>query len=212
MRSTSLTACAAICLLLGACSALQNTDIGTFLGRTPPPVDVRGNLTPEALQQIGQPILLLDLEGGQLEAGALASGRNGTVVTWATTDGVTVSLDRGVVTATRGFGDDLMSSDVSEVKSALFSGRREAVRGHAYLTGEDEIERRAFVCSYENKGRAQIQTVDRTYDARQVVETCNNTEREITNTYWIDGSGKIRRSEQWVSPLVGSITYEVLND
>jgi hypothetical protein len=44
----------------------------------------------------------------------------------------------------------------------------------------------------------------------QVREDCVSDDTSFRNTYWKDENGTVRRSRQWVSPIVGYAEIEVL--
>ena len=75
--------------------------------------DPRQILTRARIDAPGTPLLLADVEGIETVATLAIVARNKTVETWQTGDRVSLSLDQGLVTATRGLGEDLMSADNS---------------------------------------------------------------------------------------------------
>jgi hypothetical protein len=48
------------------------------------------------------------------------------------------------------------------------------------------------------------------FTATQVHEDCTSSGTSFRNTYWKNGNGTVRRSRQWVSPIVGYAEIEVL--
>jgi len=105
-----------------------------------------------------------------------------------------------------------MAADISQVVPAVRSGRREAVRVHRYLDGNDQVITRAFVCTYARQTGQAATTLTRKFRATLVTETCNSTDLEIENQYWIDGSGTVRKSKQWVGPFPGYVLTEQIKD
>jgi hypothetical protein len=99
------------------------------------PPDIRSTITPDAIAATSEPLLFVELtETGQQVIMAL-TGRNGDVVTWSTADGQSISLQGGVLVATRGFGFDLMSAEVAGTVAALAGGRRDYERFVSYIAG-----------------------------------------------------------------------------
>ena len=75
-------------------------------------IDARYLLSREQVDAAKTPVLFVEL----------ASGQNGTLTpypgqgfgqTWLGADGATITLERGILKASRGMGDDLMGSSVS---------------------------------------------------------------------------------------------------
>ena len=102
-------------------------------------LNLTGNVSGAAPQLIGSERLRVSLP----ETGAVAVlgpvSRSGNVTVWQTLDGITLSFQRGVLIATRGLGDDLMSADV-EGALDLLRGRDDGgyyPHIRSYLDGED---------------------------------------------------------------------------
>jgi len=84
------------------------------------------------------------------------------------------------------------------------------VRVHDYLDGEDRLQRRTFQCDLRPAGRETIEIVERRYRASILEETCRTRDGSFTNSYWIDGTGRIVQSVQFVSPQVGFLVTQRL--
>lgn len=173
---------------------------------------LRERLTPEALATLDGPILIIELPNTASEAGAQLQRRAGRVETWSTLNGVQFTFDQGLLLSTRGLGGDLMSADLGETKRAFAAGHGEAVRVHRYLDGEDQEVARAYVCTWRSAGRVQIEVLGGSTSARNLVETCTSSTETVENQYWIDSSGKVRRSVQWVGVVPGYVLTERVND
>ena len=66
-------------------------------------------------------------------------------------------------------------------------------------------------CSYEVIARERIEIIELFFDTVRVAETCSNTARSFTNTYWADpATGFIWRSEQWVGPRQDPMNIEII--
>lgn len=210
-----LTLCCMI-TLLGACAiGFIPFGLGGLAGEQPSASrNVRAGFTPEAIAGFDGPLMFAALPDRGVEAGLVPGPMNGTVALWATPDGGTLSFDRGVLTATRGLGGDLMSSDVSDVVSAvLYGGLSEGDRVHTYLDQENQLVLRALRCAYSRQSGVPSSTLARTFTATQVSERCFDAAGgEIANEYWLDTTGRVRKSLQWVGPDVGYLESEWLKD
>ena len=181
-------------LLLAACAA--------------PAPDLRSSLTREAIDQVGVPLLFVETAGG---ASLLRQdGRNGAIATWRADEGVSLSLDGGVIVATRGLGSDLMSADVAATRAALANGpRQDYQRFHSYLDGENRQQFRAFRCEMVTAPDSIVSFGLRLAVTR-AEETCYSTADPIRNIYWLGGDGTPWRTQQWVSPEVGHVVTEFI--
>lgn len=171
-------------------------------GQTQP--DAGMGLTREIVEQSDQELILVSVPSRDAAATLIRAGQNGDKVTWISPDGIGLTFRNGVLIATRGFGHDLMAADVVDLNRGLTPGRL-AVRVHDYLDGEDQIIRRTFQCDLRAGGSETIEIVERTYRTRILEETCRTPGGSFTNRYWIDGSGRIVQSAQFVSAEVGFV-------
>jgi hypothetical protein len=129
-------------------------------------------------------------------------GANGSKVTWLSLEGVSFVFDDGLLVGTRGFGDDLMGSDVAAAKASLQRGGN-YLRTLDFLNGLSQIERRTFQCVSVQTGRENITIVERTYTTTVIEETCSGENDSFKNTYWRDENGVIWQSRQWISSGIG---------
>ena len=177
-----------------------------------PTVDLRASLTPEAVAQIGQPLLLTRFPArNNAQIPFTQSERNGESVSWLSPSLELMVLERGVLSQTRGTGGDLRSADLAEVQAALTGATSQAVRIHRYLDGEDHIVADSFVCDYARRPET-VSAYFRQFPATRIDETCTGTDYIFENQYWSDGQGRIVRSVQWISEPVGYIEIERLSD
>lgn len=172
--------------------------------------DVRGQITRAQLDTVQQPLLFAELDSLGTAASLVQGGRNGAVVTWLTADRVGLSFHDGLLVATRGLGQDLISADVSGTRRALAGGAgRYHARLYSYLDGEHQTQYRAFKCLITDRRPETIDIFDHVHATTRVEETCYSTDLEVVNRYWT-GGGVMWKSQQWVSPFAGYLLTERL--
>ncbi|MCK0097153.1 YjbF family lipoprotein [Yoonia sp. F2084L] len=157
---------------------------------------LRAGFTPAVMAQIDGPVLLVSIPTLGTAAALTRTSVNNGVETFLTADGISISLQDGLVVATRGLGFDLMTADVSEVSRALRGGQSSAVRIHRYLDGENQLVTRSFVCRYTNPVGQGTQ------------EQCTSRLGIIENSYIVDKNGLFSSSRQWISPQIGDMRIE----
>lgn len=211
---TSLSACGSAGNQSGVLDGIRGTISRVIQGRSNVPQgDLRDQITPEAIAATQTPLLFIELPNRGAQAFLTPIGVNGSIVTWATADGTSISLDRGVATASRGLLADLMSANLAEVSQGVFGGQKQGVRIHRYLNAEDNLEIHSFVCDYARQSGVAINALSGRFVATHVTEDCvDSRQLRFVNNYWIDGRGRIRKSEQWLSPSTGAVTIEVLKE
>lgn len=138
-------------------------------------------------------------------------GRNGDYVTWGSAPGQGITYKRGVMTNTRGLGDDLMSSRIDTAVSAITS-RRDAdyTRKHYYLGDLGQTTELTLNCSLRRSGTEKVAVGEINANAVIMKESCRKDQIAFTNIYWVDGAGRVLKSSQWISQRIGSLAIQNL--
>ena len=221
----SLPAFAALCFLQ-ACSSSGAPEDTLFLGyydsvralvknwNAPPPADPLTFLKPSDLTAVeNKTILIKHVQAGVYGAAEIVSG-NTRVETFRSGDGVGLSLDRGVLVATRGFGPDLLVAGSDPFHSALSKeSSQDYQRVFRHLDGENHTNRTVFACSIAFEGAEPLKFVGKSYSTRRYKESCLGTEYEIENVYWVNvRNGDVVKSLQWASEGIGILRIHLLVD
>lgn len=178
--------------------------------KTPPP-EVLGRAS---YQAVPGPLIFVVLRDGTAAAPMVPFGDNRGFRTWSTAEKQMLTLRGGIMSSTRGLGDDLMQASVDPVTRAVAAGSGDGVaRTTWHLDGDNTLIARRFDCTLRSEGREAITLVSgEGLTATRVSEACSAKDASFRNTYWKDESGTVRRSRQWVSPDVGYATIEVLRE
>jgi len=157
------------------------------------------------------PIVLAQIEktGGLTVLGEY--GRNGSTRTYSTPNEQTLVLRDGILIATRGLGNDLMSSD-SQAAAALITHRQggTAARVYRYLDGEDIERPLPMRCDVSVGPTKSFDFSGTHYDTLQMDETCRAKDLSIDNNYWVTANGTIALSRQWIGPAIGHVTIQLV--
>lgn len=159
---------------------------------------------------IGKPLLKVTLVEKDVTAVLGLVAQNGNAVTWATADNITLSLRDGVIVASRGLVDDLMSASVPSLRE-LAGGIGVVQRQHFMLQGGEREVMAAFDCSLALKGTESLTLYDIGYSVRHVVETCKGPSATFRNEYWLEAGGKMRQSRQWIGKQVGFVELQLVS-
>lgn len=148
----------------------------------------------------GEPLLEITLPAQGARATLKRVGVNSDVETWQSGDGVSVSLRRGVVVATRGLGFDLMGADAGPTLAALSGGPAGPYRHQMrYLTGDNHSTYLSASCT--------LTRVDGRHE-----EACVTHRGRFTNLYFLNSAGQILRSRQWIATEIGYMVIEAAGD
>lgn len=172
----------------------------------PPPIPV----TREQVDANPGAVILVTAYGGNSIASLVRGGANGNRVTWISADNVSITLDQGIIVATRGFPRDLMAAEVTGLKQALAAGGGSARRVHETISDLDQISAELLQCSIVFDGTETLVTLGKSSATRRYKETCAGESTAFTNTYWLDGAGGILRSSQAVAPATGFLQIDRL--
>ena len=167
-------------------------------------LELTGTVSGITPQPIGPDRLRVLLPGTGAVAALAPVAQNSDVTVWQTLDGITLSFRRGVLVATRGLGDDLMSADVEGNINLLRRTGGDGYYSHirSYLDGENQTVFRSYQCRRAGQAPTSVKVANQVTSARRVEVFCVSRGDEFTNTFWLDGMGRVIKSRQWVSPAV----------
>jgi hypothetical protein len=204
-------------LAITACGPLNKGNIGAgalttlltrFSKEPAQPVPTAPVLTRAQVDANPGGFMVLNAYSGTMVAALVAGAQNGNRTTWVSANGPSVTMQNGVMAATRGFPRDLMAADADGVMRALIAGGGTATRVHETLSDIDQIVTQSFTCIVAPQGRETIGILGRQVATERFGEACQSDRLAFTNQYWIDGSGKMVRSLQAIAPDSGYIQLD----
>jgi len=166
-------------------------------------------------------IALLKAEAPALQIGIVEEGQGGTLLLerrdgqfeyWLSPDGAQIILQDGMLHGTRGFGEGLLASEVTEPLArvhGLDPGWSD--RFHTYLDGTDRTVTRTYRCQITSDGPREIEIAGAPVQTRLMRESCRSLDQEFENLYWVGPDSRdIVLSRQWSGPYVGAISTRVV--
>jgi hypothetical protein len=136
------------------------------------------------------------------------AGANGTRTTWIDSESISVTLDGGIVVATRGLPRDLMGAEVRPTIQAIRAGGGTVQRQHDFLDDQDQIVSTVLDCVIEGKGADGITRLGQSISTSRFEERCTSDGLSLTNIYWVNSTRGIVRSLQAVSPDAGYLQVD----
>ena len=177
----------------------------------PPPDPALVAAARKQLEQAGVPLYIIQDKDLHLKAFFGKLGQNGDVVTWATTDRLSVSLRNGMVVATRGLGPDIMSSS-GPTTAQVARGTGTTHRSYFYLDTADQTLRLDYTCQLSRAGTETITLIGKPFRTRRVDEKCTGSHGSFTNSYWFDTAAKLRQSSQLLAPGIANLLLQRILD
>ncbi|MGB0797686.1 MAG: YjbF family lipoprotein [Planktomarina sp.] len=163
--------------------------------------------TRAGLTAAGGPVILAYVPSRKAQASlGLAQESRGTR-TYLSADGISLMIQNGILTGTRGFGDDLMSAGDTGLWSNLRRGSGSHTRVLRHLNGLDGLDVLTLSCTVTSQGVHPITILGKSHRPRLMVETCTGGTGPIHNKFLIE-NGSIVQSVQWISPSVDQIIIE----
>ena len=174
-------------------------------------IDARKLVSREILDGVGVPILFVEIDRGQNGTLSQYPGE-GVGQTWLGVDGSTVTLDNGILKATRGMGDDLMGSEISLDINWSDLDDVSYERRLAYLRLDNKTLINEYLCTLTDMNSMEtINLFDADFSVKHVQETCLGAAGSFVNDYYIDTEGLVRNSRQYQGEKIGYMTIARLD-
>jgi len=167
--------------------------------------------TKKWLKKFNQPIILTSSVDKKNQSTLVSLGNNQERLTWVSADGISLTYDNGVLIATRGFAQDLLSLKYEKPNKLFASRYRNYNKTHRYLSGENRYDDVKFKCTGKKMAPQSIEIVEYTLLVDRYIETCINKRHKYKNEYdLLSGSSVVVKSKQWISPANSYIlTYNL---
>lgn len=209
----------AAALMLGACGNGPNdrSDVLKMLPsifkKKEAPAPLAPQVIAQALAATDKPVQFYEIESRKLQFLMLEIQRNGPYQSYGSSSRQVIAMRDGMITSTRGLGGDLMSSDVD----SLLPRVRARAAGSAqydmrFLTSEDVIEVKRYVCRLQPGGRLPVQGGVTDSSGTMVKADCTGVGHtgRFTNTYIVAADGHILSARQWLGSMIGYVAHQAL--
>ena len=174
-------------------------------------LDTRKIITRQKIDDAKIPVLFVELGNGQNGTLTLYPGQS-VSETWLGADGATITLQNGVIKATRGMKNDVMGSASSMPSWSRINNEFEYTRQISYLGGDNKTNSRVFSCTMrKHKKPSTITIFEVIFDVQKYFETCIRNTEKLENRYFVDDKNVVRRSNQYHGPALGYLTIERLD-
>lgn len=182
---------------------------GSGKTKGPQPAQLSGQAIAAVLQSIPKPISVVTFEDEQAAGVVSLIETNGAYRTYGNSARQAMIFAGGLLTGTRGLGEDLMSSNIAQSK-ALISARRagQTTRVNRYLDGDATTVEMRFACAVSVGESKSVALGHVRGTGRVVTEACTSGETDISNTYVVDQAGRILWSRQWIGSGRGYVTVQ----
>lgn len=173
-------------------------------------LDTRKIVTRKKIDDANVPVLFVELDNGQNGTLTLYPDK-GVGETWLGADGATITLEKGVIKATRGMRGDVMGSMSSMPLWSGIKDNSEHTRHIYFLGGDNQTYKKSFSCTVKKyKNPSTITNFGVIFYVQEYVETCFGDAEKLENIYYVDNENVVRRSKQYHGPELGYLLIERL--
>ncbi|MCA0873452.1 YjbF family lipoprotein [Seohaeicola saemankumensis] len=171
----------------------------------PPP---RPALTRAALNTVEVSALEVTLERDDVLAYLLIDDTRrdstpGRITVWRSEDNLNVVTRNGIVIATRGLGNDIISSSV-QVSGDSPGPARSGDHVQMVRALDNKAVPIPLACDLVDMGAETIVIVERKHPTRHLQQRCEGAGGTVVNDYWVDSArGIVWQSRQWAGPGIG---------
>lgn len=175
-------------------------------------IDSKILLNRDQIDKFGIPILFIELKSGKNGTLTLYPGRSETQ-TWLSADGATITLENGILKASRGLGDDIMQSNSSMPSWSKVNNHGVSyTRAITYLNGNNRLVKHLLECRIKKSTKKNtLQIWEATFSVWSYEENCSFEQFKIKNSYYVENNGTVRKSVQYHSKTLGYIKTERLD-
>lgn len=207
----SLAACGNDTSTVNPVQVASDVGKGLFSNRSAPPAPIGDQQIASVLAATQEPVILVNLADLETEALLLRIETNGAYQTFATSARQTITQRDGMITATRGLGGDLMSSEPEALLAQVRSGRPGQVPYVVrYLRGDEATMTYTYRCTVTPAGSESVMRGALNLDGRKVTADCLGDGTPFTASFVTDRSGAIVKSEQWLGDYIGKVISQTL--
>ena len=169
-------------------------------------------LTPELVSELTVPTLEVVAEDRDRRAYLVPFSRRGPVTIWQTGDNAQIIIRNGLVTGSRGIGNDLASSDYRGTLTAI-SRRAGTDQRTLYLRNDLGGQYSLLLsCTLSDLGAEEITIVERRFATRHLRQDCTYADGSASYDFWVESrSGEILQSRQWIGPKIGYLHLRHIN-
>jgi hypothetical protein len=193
----------------GTGSQVAELAVGLVTGQSEEPEPAASSVTEEQILNNPGKFMRVNIRDLDRWDTMVPAATNGSRVTWVDSENNTITLENGIVAATRGLPRDLMGADVSQTWAAIRSGGGNTQRIHELLTDNDQISTQLLQCRIVSKGPSTVKRLSQTLESRRFEEICTGEGLQLTNIYWLNRAGGMLRSLQAISPDAGYLQIDV---
>ena len=178
----------------------------------------RGKKTPTRAQieEFNVAMIQINLQGEDIYPIMLPTHRNGPYIVYGNKFRQSVTLIESQITATRGFGTDLVSAtssknDPLKVLTPPSAWPETVEREYRFGGGGKNGRIESYKCKLVNAGPSQIRLAGTTYNVFGFAEVCKGPDGEIQNLYAADAvSGRVWQSQQYIGSRMPAMNLDVL--
>jgi hypothetical protein len=185
-----------------------------LFGKKEAPQPVTPQQMAKALTSTTASVFWYEIENYEAQFLLLDIQRSGPYQSYGNSARQVILMRNGMITSTRGFGGDLMSSEEDALVSRVLARTSGTVAyDQRFLTPEDVTAVSRYSCAVVPGGTIAASSGLAKTTGQVVTADCtaaDGVSPDFTNTYTVSGDGYVISSKQWLGPTIGYIKSQVL--
>ena len=189
---------------------LRNLPLALGTARTEPST-ISPQQIAESLSLTDRSALLFNVEEREAQALLAQIEQNGPYRSYGSRDRRVIVLRDGMLTGTRGFGGDLMSSDV-DAFLALVSARQagSAPYTQRYLTSDNQTSEIQYSCTVAPGDSIEVKLGALDETGQIVTARCSGSDGTHDMAFVVGRDGQILTARQWMGEFTGFVGVQLL--
>ena len=166
-----------------------------------------------AMESFPGPLIMAKIDSLGTVSALGEFGRNGATQTFSTPQQQTLVFRNGLLVGTRGLGHDLMSADLGPAADLVSKRQAGSYRRiYRFLDGEALERPVPMTCELTPGDPKTVAFAGTSYATMHLSEQCISTGLTINNDYWVTQGGTIAMSRQWIGPVLGYVTLNLIRE
>ena len=156
------------------------------------------------LDGINYPLIEVKTNGILLQSLMLPLSIRDNYLNYSSGSGQSLTMKGGLILRTNGLETGLISLDVMQrpllQKTPILDWPLKQTKKYSFLKPDFSTYSIVFQCEFIIMKKENIVIVEKNYILTEVQDVCKSKNHTFSNTYWVDDTGFIWKSSQWISP------------
>ena len=156
------------------------------------------------LDGINYPLIEVRTNGILIQSLMLPLSIRDNYLNYSSGSGQSLTIKGGMILKTNGLESGLISLDVTDrpllQETPILEWPLNQTKKYTFLKPDFSSYTITFQCDFIIKEKESVIIVEKNYILTEIQDVCKSKNYNFSNTYWVDETGFIWKSAQWISP------------